>query len=458
MNMVSVVGNVASELRLLAYGFGPSEFEYANNVSDVPQPEDLFAKGAVPNYTIRAIPVFFLTIAAELFTGLYRGRKTYRVNDFVSSIFLGAVMLVVGLWTKLLKVYAYCYIYENFRVVTLPNDSLTVWLILFLGIDLGYYWMHRTAHTYHILWAAHSVHHSGEDYNLATALRQGALQGATSWVFYLPLALFANPACYAGHAMLNTLGQFWIHTKEIGDCGILEYVLNTPSHHRMHHRPPGNCNYAAILIIWDRMFGTFRSEKEQQDYYGLAKQYDTFDPVWANFEHITRIVCNKANAGFADLFKRRVKHKLVFEPLSVFKPLPPPVRSRWHVPKEPKRTKLDPELPAGWFVYCVVHFLVTLVIALVVLMEERSLTKIQLACLSFMLLFSFSSVGRILDGAEQMSIIMETFRILSFFAVIQFDVVVESNAILKNIAVLSLGLLAIVLILSDRGVPAQKCD
>ena len=108
--------------------------------------------------------------------------------------------------------------------------------------------------------------------------------------------------------------------------------------------------------------------------------------------------------------------------------------------------------------YCVVHFLVTLVIALVVLMEERSLTKIQLACLSFMLLFSFSSVGRILDGAEQMSIIMETFRILSFFAVIQFDVVVESNAVLKNIAVLSLGLLAIVLILSDRGVPAQKCD
>ena len=99
MNMVSVVGNVASELRLLAYGFGPSEFEYANNVSDVPQPEDLFAKGAVPNYTIRAIPVFFLTIAAELFTGLYRGRKTYRVNDFVSSIFLGAVMLVVGIWT-----------------------------------------------------------------------------------------------------------------------------------------------------------------------------------------------------------------------------------------------------------------------------------------------------------------------------------------------------------------------
>ena len=145
----------------------------------------------------------------------------------------------------------------------------------------------------------------------------------------------------------------------------------------MHHRPPGNCNYAAILIIWDRMFGTFRSEKEQQDYYGLAKQYDTFDPVWANFEHIKRIVCNKANAGFADLFKRRVKHKLVFEPLSVFKPLPPPVRSRWHVPKEPKRTKLDPELPAGWFVYCVVHFLVTLVIALVVLMEE-SLAKFNL--------------------------------------------------------------------------------
>ena len=207
------------------------------------------------------------------------------------------------------------------------------------------------------------------------------------------------------------------------------------------------------------MFGTFRSEREQQNYYGLAKQYDTFDPVWANFEHIKRIVFNKVNTSFADLLKRRVKHKFVFDPLSVLKPLPPPVRSRWHVPIEPKRAKLDPELPAGWLAYCVVHFIITLVVALVVLMEERSFTKTQLACLSFMLLFSFSCVGRILDGAREMSIIMETIRILSFFAVINFGIVVECNAILKNVAVLSLGLLAVALILSDRGVPVQKkCD
>ena len=95
-----------------------------------------------------------------------------------------------------------------------------------------------------------------------------------------------------GHSGLNTLGQFWIHTTAIGDCGILEYVLNTPSHHRMHHRPPGNCNYAAILIIWDRMFETFVSEREQQRYYGLAKSHESFDPVWANVEHFRRMAAD----------------------------------------------------------------------------------------------------------------------------------------------------------------------
>jgi sterol desaturase/sphingolipid hydroxylase (fatty acid hydroxylase superfamily) len=415
------IKHLITEFRLLAYGVAPQEFEYAKNITDPGEDvtiSDLQAHGAIPNYTVRAIPIFFIAIAVELVIGLLRGRKVYRINDFISSILLGATMLVIGLWIKILKLGVYVYIYNHFRLVDLPVVSWNVWVGLFLGIDLGYYWMHRTAHTYHFMWAAHSVHHSGEDYNLATALRQGALQGATSWIFYLPLALFAHPACYAGHAMLNTLGQFWIHTQEIGDCGIFEYVLNTPSHHRMHHRPPGNCNYGALLIIWDRMFGTFKSEKEHQNYYGLAKQYETFDPLWANVEHVKRVLNNGVDnktsnyvSRCMNLFKRRVKHKFVFEPMNVLKPLPKPNRSRWVVPKSDKRQKLDTKIPITFKLYSLIQFVLILVCALVVLINERYYTKFQMMTVSIVLLYSFSSIGRVLDGSE-IGLVMETIRIV----------------------------------------------
>ena len=109
------------------------------------------------------------------------------------------------------------------------------------------------------------------------------IKGNISWMFYIPLAFFFHPACFFLHDSLNTLAQFWFHTELLGSLGPLEYILNTPSHHRYHHRPPGNGNYGAVLIIWDRMFGTFQFEETHTDHYGLAKQYTTFDPVYANF-------------------------------------------------------------------------------------------------------------------------------------------------------------------------------
>merc|ERR1711964_203788 len=132
--------------------------------------------------------------------------------------------------------------YHKFRIVDLDvkRHPYITWMSLFLGYDLAYYWTHRPLHCYHQGWASHSVHHSGEDYNLCTALRQGALQPLYSWVMPLPLALVFPPESIAIHSQLNTLYQFWIHTELTGRLGPLEYIMNTPSHHRMHHRPPGN--------------------------------------------------------------------------------------------------------------------------------------------------------------------------------------------------------------------------
>ena len=419
MSQTTVFGFL-SDLRLLAYGVSAKEFRYAENMTSTPSAHELIHGGGVPNYTLRAIPMFIVAIIFELFVGLLRGKKLYRMNDFMTSIFLGSTMLVVSIWTKLATISAYCYIYKNFRLATLPMDSWYTWIGLFLGIDLGYYWMHRTAHTYHFMWAAHSVHHSGEDYNLATALRQGALQGATSWVFYLPLALAFHPGCYAGHQALNTLGQFWIHTKVIGDLGPLEYIFNTPMHHRMHHRPPGNCNYAALLIIWDRMFGTFKVEREQQEYYGLAKQYSTWDPVWANFEHARRVFVNVGGSNsFCKLFARRVKHPSVFKPMEVFGAIPYGAQSRWIMPYKAKREKYDPVLNHSIILfYCFGHFVVTLAATLGVLMSKDSFTSIQMALVSVYILFSMSCIAKLLDGERSLKLIsLETTRILIFCAV-----------------------------------------
>jgi sterol desaturase/sphingolipid hydroxylase (fatty acid hydroxylase superfamily) len=313
----------------------------------------LLFRGLKP-YVTEAIPFFFLLVAAEAAAGLllHNGRRLYRLNDLVHSVSLGIVQQLLGLWTKAVGVTVYVYLWRHHRLLRpsllFPHDDWRGWLTLLLGCDVAYYWFHRTAHSIHALWAAHAVHHSGEDYNLATALRQGALQACSSWVFYLPLALLgAHPALYASHQSLNTLYQFWIHTSLIGHLGPLEHVLNTASHHRMHHRPPGNCNYAGVLIIWDRMFGTFRPEDRQRECYGLAKQAESFDPLHTNAEHWRRVHANIANGAgarrqqqqqqggggggggmldsaarfVAATLRRRVRHPMVFRPAALFEPL-----------------------------------------------------------------------------------------------------------------------------------------
>ena len=196
-----------------------------------------------------------------------------------------------------------------------------------LGYDCGYYWFHRIVHEYHFLWAlGHSVHHSGEDYNLACALRQGAGQGFTSWPFYLPLALAGfPPAAFAAHSQCNTLYQFWVHTEMVGRLGPLEMIFSTPAAHRMHHKPPGNCNYAGVLIIWDKMFGTYVPEVERMDYFGLASQPQSFNPLTLNSQHFPKMMNIKGkDTSFAKrIGAKRAHHKAFFNPLALLKPMPP---------------------------------------------------------------------------------------------------------------------------------------
>lgn len=189
----------------------------------------------------------------------------------------------------------YIWCYEHFNIITLDYDSVFTYIVAFLLVDLGYYWFHRAAHEINLFWAAHQTHHSSEEYNFSTALRQSVFQQYTSWMFYLPLSFAISPSIFLVHAHLNLIYQFWIHTEIVDNLGFLEFVLNTPSHHRVHHGRNPYCidkNYAGVLIIWDRLFGTFQQEtKDEQLAYGLVHPLKTWDPIHAqtfNYRYIFR--------------------------------------------------------------------------------------------------------------------------------------------------------------------------
>jgi alkylglycerol monooxygenase len=159
---------------------------------------------------------------------------------------------------------------------------------LFLLTDLAYYWAHRMSHEINLFWGGHVVHHQSEEYNLSVALRQSSFQVVWTFAFSLPIAVLGfETTDFILISALNTLYQFWIHTEAINKMGWLEYVFNTPSHHRVHHgRNPKyiDKNHAGSLIIWDKMFGTFQAEEERPTY-GITKPINSWNAVWANFDH-----------------------------------------------------------------------------------------------------------------------------------------------------------------------------
>jgi alkylglycerol monooxygenase len=237
------------------------------------------------NLIALAIPMFFVLIGIEVLIARAMGLQVYRFNDAITDLACGISSQVTKAFVGILSVVPYAWLYEHHRLASLPEGALTTHLLAFLGVDLAYYAWHRWTHEMNLGWATHVVHHQSEDYNLAVALRQSITSSMSSWPFYLPFALLGvPPVVFLTHSALNTLYQFWIHTETIGRLGPLEWVLNTPSHHRVHHAINPRYldrNYAGVLIVWDRLFGTFEPETEPP-VYGTVEPLRSFNPLWAN--------------------------------------------------------------------------------------------------------------------------------------------------------------------------------
>ncbi len=238
---------------------------------------------------VLATPVFFLLIAIEFAWGWKKARNTYRLNDAITSIGLGMLSQTSAVFTRLLRVGIYTAVYS--AVAIWPDSAFWTtwygWLLALVFYDFCYYWLHRAGHESAVFWAAHVVHHQSQDYNLSTALRQTSSGALLGWIFYLPMAVAGVPPLVFGVvALVDLLYQFWVHTEHVPKLGWFDRWFCSPSNHRVHHAVNDRYldrNYGGVLIIWDRIFGSFK-EEDEKCVYGTRKPLNSWDPLWSNTE------------------------------------------------------------------------------------------------------------------------------------------------------------------------------
>jgi sterol desaturase/sphingolipid hydroxylase (fatty acid hydroxylase superfamily) len=229
---------------------------------------------------ISAIPAFLILLIAEAIAAAVLRRDLFEFKDTAASLTMGIGNVIVGLFSKAM-VFALFTLLHRFAIFDL-GYAWWVWVLGFFGDEISYYAFHRTSHECRLWWASHVVHHSSQRYNLGTALRQtwtGSLYSFVFWM-WLPIVGF-QPVMILTLQAMSLLYQFWIHTELVRSMGPLEWVLNTPSHHRVHHASNPQYldkNHGGTLIIWDRLLGTFAQE-EEPCVYGLTKNIGTYNPV-----------------------------------------------------------------------------------------------------------------------------------------------------------------------------------
>lgn len=243
-------------------------------------------------YIALAIPFFLALITVEFVVARAQRRPYYRFHDAVGSLSCGIGQQILALALALIGLWAYTWAHAHIALLDIAPSSPLAWIALILLVDLSYYSAHRADHRVNILWAGHAVHHQSEEYNLTTALRQSALEPLFHVAFYLPLAIIGySPEMVLTGIAVNTLYQFWIHTRTIGRLGFLEGILNTPSSHRVHHGVNPlyiDRNFGGMFMLWDRALGTYQPETEEP-IYGTVKPLASFSPLWANASEWARL-------------------------------------------------------------------------------------------------------------------------------------------------------------------------
>ena len=345
------------------------------------------------NPIVYAIPVFLVTILIEAGFAWWRKAKVFDLADSLTSLHFGVMSQLAGAVTKFAAFGIYVLVFDHLRVTTWSMNSLVAWTAALILYDFCYYWLHRMGHEVGVLWAAHVVHHSSEYYNLTTALRQTSSGALLGWIFYLPMAVMGvPPLMFVTVGLIDLLYQYWVHTELVGRLGPLDRILVTPSNHRVHHGQNDYCidrNYGGILILWDRLFGTFVEEREGEPVvYGVRKPLASYNPIWGNLHF------------YSDLWDAVKRERGLFAKLGVL--LAPP--GGWG--HDPTKDGFDPQAfkryataptPAT-LAYVVFQYALINIELVLLLIALPRMSSVEATCDGLFMVATMTAQGGLLEG------------------------------------------------------------
>ena len=350
------------------------------------------------DYVPYAVPFFLLAILIELAYGIIKKNNTYRLNDAISSLFMGSLRTANKVIIISIGGYVFYLIETHNSLWRMDGNSPLVWIFAFVVYDFFYYWFHRMSHERQIFWASHVAHHQSEDYNLSTALRQTGTGAFVTWIFYIPVFLIGVPSyVFVSVASINLIYQFWVHSEHIPKLGWYEKFFVTASNHRVHHAQNENYidkNYGGVFIIWDRMFGTYKEEDDAvTPIYGIRSKIDTFNPIWANLHIYVKM--------FKDIWYAQSLKEKFFVPFA--RTGWQPSASSMAVEKDDFNPatfkKYDPQIPTKIKFYAFFQFFLLSLVGLL-LLESGTLNYEQLWVTVSMMAFTMYCTSLWLDGKE----------------------------------------------------------
>jgi len=350
---------------------------------------------AYANVLLIAIPSFMVLLLTEIAYGQWSGKQTYVFMDTIASLSSGLTNILKDTLGLVVILVSYSWLSAQLAITHI-DAGLWLYIIAFICIDFASYWSHRLNHKINFFWNQHVIHHSSEEFNMACALRQSISNilgyGA---LFLIPAAILGIPEqVIAVLAPLHLFGQFWYHTQHIGKLGWLEYIIVTPSQHRVHHAINPiyiDKNLSAIFCVWDRMFGTFQEElKEEPPVYGVLKPVQSWNPIWINFQHLWGLLQDAWNTkNWEDKISLWFR-PTGWRPKDVTLSHPKSLITDVH-----QRDKYQPKATQSLQYWALFHLFATLSLLLLMLYHFESLNNNEIIVLGFALfaaIFGYTSV------------------------------------------------------------------
>ncbi|HEV7782040.1 MAG TPA: sterol desaturase family protein [Chitinophagaceae bacterium] len=343
------------------------------------------------NWLAFAVPLFLFFIGLEYFYSKRKGKNFFQYAESVANLNVGIAERLMDVFMTGVFFFVFDYIHKHFGLLDINAGPIT-WIALFLLTDLVWYWYHRLAHEINLFWSVHVVHHQSEDFNYTVSARITVFQAAVRCMFWCVLPLIGFPAVMVvGLLLVHGLYPFFIHTQAMGKWGFLEKFMVTPTHHGIHHASNPEYldkNYGDVLIIWDKLFGTFAKEQKGITIeYGLTKQLKSHSFLWQHFHFPLELYMNfKYAKGW------RSKWKAIFGKPDGLDPRYRSILERRLLNVQPHR-KPTPAMRQ----YVTAQTIFSLVLLFIVALFEHYFSGLQLFLLSSFIIISLINSGAILD-------------------------------------------------------------